>query len=467
MTPAVEPTPSLVSAGDRRRTRLAAQGGRISLVVLSVVGVYAAGRGLDAEAAVVTASLAAAWLGALQFARFACPNALGPGLATAVGTVVGFAALALTPLWLPSVELSPARALAMALSILAFVGIWETVVQHTTSARRQVLIVGSPSAAEAVAKATSHEHAALDVLGVVPDRAEEIVSCDVPVLGRLEGLEDVIAALQPDVIVVADGIECETAVDRLLDVPSSCFRVIGFTSYFEHVLGQVPVSSLRASWFVSLLHVRQRAYSRWSKRAFDISAAFLVLLLATPIMLVIALFLAPSGTVMYRQTRIGERGRRFTIVKFRTMLDEAEADGRARWASSHDPRVTSVGRILRKAHLDELPQLLNVLRGDMSMVGPRPERPEFVELLEREVPFWHRRLLVKPGLTGWAQLKGGYASDCEAMTEKLSYDLWYLRNRNVIVDLAICGATAISILRAFIPFGRPTTVGEAGTEAAP
>ena len=361
MTPTPETTPSLISAGDRRRTRLAAEGGRISLVVLSVVAVYAAGRGLDAEAAVVAAILAAAWLAALRFARFACPSALGPGLATGVGTVVGLAIVALTPLWLPSVELAPARALAMALAILAFVGVWESVVQHTTSARRQVLVVGSPSAAEAVAKATSHEHAALDILGVVPDRPEEIVSCDVPVLGRLEGLEELIAALKPDVIVVADGVECETAVDRLLDVPISCFRVVGFTSFFEHVLGRVPISSLRASWFVSLLHVRQRAYSRWSKRAFDISAASLVLLLAAPIMLLIALFLAPSGKVLYRQTRLGERGRRFTIVKFRTMRDEAEADGRARWSSSHDPRVTSLGRILRKAHLDELPQLLNVL----------------------------------------------------------------------------------------------------------
>ena len=241
MTPTPETTPSLISAGDRRRTRLAAEGGRISLVVLSVVAVYAAGRGLDAEAAVVAAILAAAWLAALQFARFACPSALGPGLATGVGTVVGLAIVALTPLWLPSVELAPARALAMALAILAFVGVWESVVQHTTSARRQVLVVGSPSAAEAVAKATSHEHAALDILGVVPDRPEEIVSCDVPVLGRLEGLEELIAALQPDVIVVADEVECETAVDRLLDVPISCFRVVGFTSFFEHVLGRVPI----------------------------------------------------------------------------------------------------------------------------------------------------------------------------------------------------------------------------------
>jgi lipopolysaccharide/colanic/teichoic acid biosynthesis glycosyltransferase len=184
-------------------------------------------------------------------------------------------------------------------------------------------------------------------------------------------------------------------------------------------------------------------------------------------MLLIALFLAPSGTVLYRQTRLGERGRLFTIVKFRTMRDEAEADGHARWSTSHDPRVTSLGRILRKAHLDELPQLLNVLRGDMSMVGPRPERPEFVELLEREVPFWHRRLLVKPGVTGWAQLKGGYASDCEAMAEKLSYDLWYLRNRNVIVDLAICAATGISMIRALVPFRNTAPVGEAGTEVAP
>jgi lipopolysaccharide/colanic/teichoic acid biosynthesis glycosyltransferase len=152
------------------------------------------------------------------------------------------------------------------------------------------------------------------------------------------------------------------------------------------------------------------------------------------------------GPVIFRQTRLGEGGRHFTIFKLRTMRVDAEEDGSPRFAQEHDSRVTWIGRFLRRTHLDELPQLWNVLRGEMSVVGPRPERPEFVDLLERSVPFWTRRLLVKPGITGWAQLRCGYAFDSSSAAEKLSYDLWYLRNRNLVVDLAICAKTVSSLL---------------------
>jgi exopolysaccharide biosynthesis polyprenyl glycosylphosphotransferase len=444
----VATAPPFVPWRTLRKTRLAARGGRVLLVALSVLGAYSAGRGLGAGGLAVVAFLTGVWLFALRFGRFVSPDALGPGAATATGAILGLGVVAQTPLWLPPVELSPARSLGMAAAVLVFVGTWESVVRHTTAARRRVLVVGAPVVATALARETARNDAALDVLGVVPERQEDGPTCDVPVLGELDGLSDVIEALQPDLVVVADGTECDPAVDRLLDVPRACFRVVGVTSFFEHTLGRVPVSDLHSSWFVGLLHLRQRAYTRWSKRAFDIAAAIVTLVLAAPIMALVALLLAPSGPVLYRQTRLGERGRLFTIVKFRTMADGAEAPGRAVWSVDDDPRVTRLGRILRRAHLDELPQLLNVLRGDMSMVGPRPERPEFVDLLEQEVPFWHRRLLVKPGVTGWAQLKGGYASDCEAMADKLSYDLWYLRNQTVLVDLAICAGTALQMLSA-------------------
>jgi lipopolysaccharide/colanic/teichoic acid biosynthesis glycosyltransferase len=155
--------------------------------------------------------------------------------------------------------------------------------------------------------------------------------------------------------------------------------------------------------------------------------------------------------VIYRQTRLGESGRHFTIYKFRTMRDGAERPCEAVWAQDQDPRATGVGRVLRATHLDELPQLWNVLRGDMSIVGPRPERPEFIELLEAGVPFWSRRLLVRPGLTGWAQVNCGYAADSASAAEKLAYDFWYLRHSSLAVDLAVCVRTLALVLAVLEP----------------
>ena len=456
-TPAVLPMRSL------RQTRAVARLGRVTLVALSVLAAYGADRGLGPAGLAAVMLLTGTWLAALQLGRMSAPEPLGPLVATAVGGLAGLVLVPATAVWLPIVDLSSARAFVMTVAVLASVGVWDSVVHRTTAGRRRVLVVGSPRAADAVADETARGSAHVDVLGLVPERAEPQAECHVPVVGELDALADVVAELAPDVVVVADGMDCDAAVDHLLDVPDDRFRIIGYTSFFEHALGRVPVSTLRASWFMSLLHLRQRCYARWAKRAFDVAAASAALVLAAPIMAVVALLLRPSGPVLYRQTRLGERGRRFMIVKFRTMRVDAEALGGAVWWSGEsDPRVTRLGRVLRRAHLDELPQLVNVLRGDMSMVGPRPERPEFVELLEREVPFWNRRLLVKPGVTGWAQLKGGYASDCEAMAEKLSYDLWYLRNRTVLVDVAICLATALQMVAVLIPGLR-----HAGADAAP
>jgi exopolysaccharide biosynthesis polyprenyl glycosylphosphotransferase len=441
------PAPRLISSAAMRQSRLIANGGRMLLPALAVFGVYAAGRPVSAADAPVIATLTAIWLVSLRFGRSATPDPIGPAARTAIGALAGFVLVSATAVWLPPVDLSPGRLLAMSAAVLLFVGTWECVVQRTSAARRRVLVVGTPVEAQAVAHETSRMAAAVDLLGVVPQSAaDNDAACGMPVVGTLDALSTVIEALQPDVVVVSDGVDCESALDRLLDMPRESFRVVGFTSFFEHALGRVPVSNLRASWFMSILHLRRRAYNRWSNRAFDLVFASLALLLALPVMVLIALVLGASGSVLYRQTRLGERGRRFTIIKFRTMSEAAEAPGSPVWSRDGDPRVTRVGQVLRHTHLDELPQLVNVLRGDMSMVGPRPERPEFVELLEQTVPFWHRRLLVKPGLTGWAQRKGGSASDYDAMADKLSYDLWYLRNRNVLVDLAICAASLLRLL---------------------
>jgi exopolysaccharide biosynthesis polyprenyl glycosylphosphotransferase len=191
----------------------------------------------------------------------------------------------------------------------------------------------------------------------------------------------------------------------------------------------------------------RRPYSQFAKRTFDVTVSLVLGLLVCPVLPVLALLVRRSGPVIFRQVRLGEGGRPFTIYKFRTMRVDAEANG-AVWASEHDPRITPVGRFLRKMRLDELPQLWNVLRGEMSIVGPRPERPEFVAQLEAEVPFWGRRHLVKPGVTGWAQVRRGYTADAAGTGDKLSYDLWYLRHRSLVVDLAICVKTFSTLVTA-------------------
>jgi lipopolysaccharide/colanic/teichoic acid biosynthesis glycosyltransferase len=199
---------------------------------------------------------------------------------------------------------------------------------------------------------------------------------------------------------------------------------------------------------MSVLHFYQSPYSRFVKRATDLAGVVLIVLLVLPLFPLLSLLvLSTRGPVVLRQTRIGEHGRPFTIYKFRTMYADAERPGQAVWASVDDPRVTRTGRLMRRFRLDELPQVVNVVRGDMSIVGPRPERPEFIEELRETVPFWSRRHLVKPGITGWAQIKRGYTADAQGTVEKLSYDLWYIRHRSLTVDAAICARTLWAALR--------------------
>ncbi|HEU4857797.1 MAG TPA: exopolysaccharide biosynthesis polyprenyl glycosylphosphotransferase, partial [Rhodanobacteraceae bacterium] len=189
------------------------------------------------------------------------------------------------------------------------------------------------------------------------------------------------------------------------------------------------------------------------KRGFDVAIASLVSLLAWPFMLLTALAIRlDSGRgrpVLYRQERVGENGRTFALIKFRSMRTDAERDGVARWASKQDDRVTRVGRFIRKVRLDELPQLWNVLRGDMSIIGPRPERPQFVDDFNARIRYYSLRHCVKPGLTGWAQLRYPYGSSFEDAQEKLKFDLFYVKNHNFIFDLAILVQTVEVVL-----FGR-------------
>jgi exopolysaccharide biosynthesis polyprenyl glycosylphosphotransferase len=187
---------------------------------------------------------------------------------------------------------------------------------------------------------------------------------------------------------------------------------------------------------------------RLSKRLFDLIAASALLLVAWPIMLLVAacIWLESGSPIFYRQTRVGENGQYFEIAKFRSMRNDAEKDGVAQWASRDDDRSTRVGRVIRLTRLDELPQLFNVLRGEMSFVGPRPERPQFVDMLNREVRYYSVRHCMKPGLTGWAQLRYPYGSSVRDAEEKLKFDLFYVKNHGLLFDLMILLQTVEVVL---------------------
>jgi exopolysaccharide biosynthesis polyprenyl glycosylphosphotransferase len=237
----------------------------------------------------------------------------------------------------------------------------------------------------------------------------------------------------------------EGVADSCLDLP---VRVIHANQLYEETLGHVPVGTIDAAWYRYIMHPRFHAAAPMSKRVFDLGAAIVVGLLFMPVLAVaaIAIKLHDRGPILYRQRRCGENGAEFQILKLRTMRVDAERDG-PKWSAAGDERVTKVGRILRRTHVDELPQLWNVLRGDLTMVGPRPERPEIVAALERRFPHYSRRHLVKPGMAGWAALRCGYAGSDLGTAWKLCHDLFYIKHRSALADALILAETAVEVFR--------------------
>jgi lipopolysaccharide/colanic/teichoic acid biosynthesis glycosyltransferase len=224
--------------------------------------------------------------------------------------------------------------------------------------------------------------------------------------------------------------------------------LVDLVSFYEDVQKRIPLSELSEAWFLQNLRDAGKRLTDISKRALDgaLGVALALLLLAVTPLVAAAVWLDDRGPLTYTQRRIGKNGRPFSIVKFRTMKRDAEGNG-AQFAMPKDPRVTHVGHFLRKTRIDELPQVWNILRGDMSFVGPRPERPEFVTELTGAMPFYPIRHLVKPGLTGWAQINFPYANSLETNLKKLQYDLYYLKHRSLLLDLTILLRTLKVVLR--------------------
>jgi len=221
--------------------------------------------------------------------------------------------------------------------------------------------------------------------------------------------------------------------DQLLRCRLEGIRVFGEANFWEEEANWIEIDSRDPGWFLGSRGFKSSWHTDLVTRVLDLYTATALLVLTLPVMLIVALLikLDSRGPVFYRQERVGRGGKVFMLNKFRSMSCNAEAEGRPLWAQIGDPRVTRVGRIIRCARIDELPQLLNVLRGEMSMVGPRPERPYFVEQLSASIPFYAARHFVKPGITGWAQVNAPYTASIEDTREKLRYDLYYIKHRSI------------------------------------
>ncbi len=269
----------------------------------------------------------------------------------------------------------------------------------------------------------------------------------------LAGEDSVLAAVKKYainevIIAVRDRRGGGLPMQDLLECKLSGVKVTELSSFYERERGQLRIDSMNASWLVFGDGFRQDTVRETVKRVFDITASLILLLVALPLMLIAAIFILieDGAPIFYRQQRVGQSSEPFNILKFRSMRKDAEKDGKPRWASAQDDRTTRVGRIIRKIRVDELPQIFNVLRGEMSFVGPRPERPFFVSELAKEIPFYNARHSIKPGITGWAQVRYPYGASLEDAIEKLQYDLYYVKNHTLFLDIVILFETVQVVL---------------------
>jgi exopolysaccharide biosynthesis polyprenyl glycosylphosphotransferase len=333
---------------------------------------------------------------------------------------------------------------------------------RSTRIRRRairVLVVGPQATADALAcELTLRRIGAFEVIGCVSDDDPPVADgtakgVGAP-LGPLGHLRQSVVEHEADLITMAEDRSTAGACD---DVIRACLtlpvRVCTVLDFYERVLGHVPLSEISANWFRYIMHPSFCRKTPLSKRVVDVLVASLVGLITLPLLLVFAMLIRrDGGPALFRQQRVGEGGRTFVLYKLRTMRMEAPLA--AQWASADDPRITRIGRFLRRTHLDELPQVINVIRGDMSLVGPRPEQPSFVLRLERLLPYYDRRHLIKPGVTGWAQVRCGYAGSDVGSAWKLCHDLFYVKHRTLSFDFLILAETFRTV------FGNPHRVAE-------
>jgi len=363
--------------------------------------------------------------------------------------------LAVLYFWFPSLMIGRGVFLIAAVLIVAIVGGWRLAERwlRGRGPRERLLLVGTGPHAVALARELFDRRLELgvDIVGFIdPDPSKVGTPVINPgVIGTIDQIPAIAAAHRVDRVVVslADA-RGKLPMDALLKMKLAGIRFDHLPSVYEEYTGKIAADNLRPSWFIFSNGFQKKQWLLVAKRMFDIAASVFGLLIGLPIMLLVAaaVKLTSKGPVFYHQTRVGQHGRPFVVHKFRSMRVDAEEGTGAVWASQTDSRVTPIGRFLRRARLDEMPQLWNVLVGEMSLVGPRPERPEFVERLTEQIPFYGERHVVKPGVTGWAQVRYSYGASIEDAMEKLQYDLFYAKNFSLAFDLVIVFDTVKIVL---------------------
>jgi sugar transferase (PEP-CTERM system associated) len=306
--------------------------------------------------------------------------------------------------------------------------------------RERVYLLGDGERAKRIMEAVrTRGELGMDIIGWANEGKSEALGKVLRDLGDHTNVDRVIVALKDR--------RTTMPVNELLDLRLSGVRIEDGTTLLERISGQIEVDELHPSWLIFGDGFRLGERHWYLRRVFSTLLALALCLVTAPFIPIIALIvkLSSPGPVLYRQQRVGLRGKAFTCYKFRTMRQDAEAGG-AKWATDDDPRITRTGNFMRRTRMDEIPQFWNVLRGDMAFVGPRPERPEFVEKLNQEIPYYYLRHMARPGITGWAQVNYGYGSSVEESKEKLRYDLYYIRNISLTLDLLIAFYTVRAVM---------------------
>ena len=317
--------------------------------------------------------------------------------------------------------------------------------------RRRVVVYGSGVRALSIAALRRRtDTRGFRLLGYVQPQDEPVAVPADKLIAPRDGLLDLVQKGEVDEIVVAmDDRRRNFPLGELLDCRLAGVEVTELVSFLERETGKVYLEVLNPSWLIFGAGFRRDWLRRLSERSFDVIASLIVLGISSPIMLLTALLIKLEdgwrAPIFYKQARVGFRGKHFDVFKFRSMSIDAEKNG-AVWAQKGDTRVTRVGSVIRRLRIDELPQVLNVVRGDMSFVGPRPERPQFVDQLAEKIPYYHERHWVKPGITGWAQLCYPYGASDHDAVEKLQFDLYYVKNHSLLFDLMILIQTAEVVL---------------------
>ena len=309
--------------------------------------------------------------------------------------------------------------------------------------KRNVLIVGAGWAGKTILQEINvAKKSGMKAVGFIdddPSKKGNLID-GYPILGNRDSIDNVIRQNDVDLIIAAITHEKHAdLIKALINCSWKGVDIVDMPAIYEQLTGKIPFKHINNMWMLHIAIGKPKLYSRLIKPVLEAIIALTLFVLLMPVMVVLAIVIKcdSRGRIFYTQERVGKDGRKFTIMKFRTMVENAESLTGAVYAADNDPRITKIGRFLRKWRLDEIPQLVNVIKGDMSLVGPRPEREVFIKEFEEKIPFYTQRLLVRPGLTGWAQVKFPYASSIEQTEEKLQYDLYYIKNMSFILDFVV------------------------------